>query len=71
VVLAWIWLEVVLCESGEGGEAGDGAAATDAALGRRAAQRFFYAHELPKIDAWLAVVASRDDTTRTMRNAWF
>jgi hypothetical protein len=34
-------------------------------------RRFFFAHELPKIDAWLAVVASRDDTARTMRDEWF
>jgi butyryl-CoA dehydrogenase len=33
--------------------------------------RFFVAHELPKIVAWLAVVASRDDTARTMRDEWF
>jgi hypothetical protein len=30
--------------------------------GRCAAMRYFFAYELPKIDAWLAVVASRDAT---------
>jgi butyryl-CoA dehydrogenase len=28
--------------------------------------RYFYAYELPKIDAWLAVVAAREAVCRTM-----
>jgi len=35
---------------------------TPAALGRRAACRYFYRYELPKIGAWLSVVSSRDPT---------
>ncbi len=62
VVLAWIWLDVVLA---------DAADPADAACGRRAAQRYFFAHELPKIDAWLGVVARRDDSCRRMQDAWF
>jgi butyryl-CoA dehydrogenase len=46
VVLAWIWLDVALASAG----------AQPAARGRRAACRYFYAYELPKIDAWLGVV---------------
>ncbi len=63
VVLAWIWLDVAVR-----------AVATpldDAQRGRLAACRFFFHYELPKIDAWLGVVASRDDTCRTMSEAWF
>ena len=33
--------------------------------GRLAACRYFFRYELPKIDAWLGVVAARDDTCRT------
>jgi butyryl-CoA dehydrogenase len=56
VVLAWVWLDVAT-------------ATTDP--GRRAALRYFYAYELPKIDAWLAVVAAREDVCRTMAEDWF
>ena len=58
VVVAWIWLDVAACA----------ARADDSAemRGRLAACRYFFRYELPKIDAWLAVVASRDDTCRTM-----
>jgi butyryl-CoA dehydrogenase len=59
-VLAWLWLDVALAARGHAREDGT-----------RAAMRFFFAHELPKVDAWLAVVASRDDTARSMRDEWF
>jgi butyryl-CoA dehydrogenase len=52
-VLAWIWLDVALVTLGR----------NDAPnVGRRAAARFFFHYELPKIGAWLGVVASRDPT---------
>jgi len=56
VVLAWIWLDVALV--------------TDQP-GRRAALRYFFAYELPKIDAWLGVVARREALPREMQDAWF
>jgi butyryl-CoA dehydrogenase len=62
VVLAWIWLDVALA-----GAADDRAPAA----GRRAAMRYFYAYELPKIDAWLGVVSRRESVCRTMQDAWF
>jgi butyryl-CoA dehydrogenase len=66
VVVAWLWLDVaVTVQTAAGGLDADFAA------GKRAAARFFLRHELPKIDAWLADVASRDDTCRTMQDAWF
>jgi butyryl-CoA dehydrogenase len=65
-VLAWIWLDVALCAL-ERPTAGD-----DAFLqGKLAACRYFYRYELPRIGAWLAVVETRDDTCRTMQEAWF
>jgi butyryl-CoA dehydrogenase len=52
-VIAWIWLDVAA--SLEGND-------TPAAQGRRAASRYFFRYELPKIGAWLNVVSSRDPT---------
>jgi len=52
-VIAWIWLDVV-------SHLGDNT--SPAALGRRAACRYFFRYELPKIGAWLNVVRSRDAT---------
>jgi butyryl-CoA dehydrogenase len=53
-VIAWIWLDVAA--SLEGGND------TPASQGRRAACRYFFRYELPKIGAWLKVVSSRDPT---------
>ncbi|MBB4845434.1 butyryl-CoA dehydrogenase [Paucibacter oligotrophus] len=62
VVLAWIWLDVLLSlPEGE----------DDFARGKQAAARYFYAYELPKINAWLAVVARRESLCREMQSAWF
>lgn len=52
-VLAWIWLDVACSLPADG---------SAAAQGRLAAMRFFYRYELPKIGAWLAVVARCDST---------
>ena len=57
LVLAWLWLDVALAAQGD--------------PGRLAAMRYFFAYELPKIDAWLGVVSSREDVCRTMQDAWF
>jgi butyryl-CoA dehydrogenase len=51
-VIAWIWLDVA--QSAGSDRAAD--------VGRRAAARYFYRYELPKIGAWLQVVSSRDST---------
>lgn len=65
-VIAWIWLDVALCAHAKRGE-------RDAAAlqGKLAACRFFFRHDLPKVAAWLQVVAARDDTCRTMQDDWF
>ena len=66
LVLGWIWLDVALCAQAR-------AATLDHALlqGKLAACRFFFRHELPRVGAWLQVVTRRDDTCRTMDEAWF
>jgi alkylation response protein AidB-like acyl-CoA dehydrogenase len=61
VVLAWLWLELSLAADSE----------SDFARGKRAAAHYFFAYELPKIDAWLGVVGSREALCREMRDAWF
>jgi butyryl-CoA dehydrogenase len=67
-VIAWIWLDVALCAQSK---LEAGAADEPALRGKLAACRFFYRHDLPKVAAWLQVVASRDDTCRTIDEAWF
>ena len=60
-VLAWLWLDVALAVSGEG----------DFAQGKRAAARYFFAYELPKIGAWLDVVARRESICRDIKAQYF
>jgi len=60
-VLAWTWLDVVLAVQGD----------SDFAQGKRAAARYFFAYELPKIAAWLDVVARREPLCREMRPEYF
>ena len=43
----------------------------DFVQGKLACCRYFHAYELPKIDAWLAVVATREPVCRDMQDAWF
>ena len=50
-----------------GVDAGD----TAFAQGKLAALRYYVAYELPRIDAWLKVVAEREAVCRTMEDAWF
>ena len=65
VVLAWTWLEVAL--------AAEAATGQPAAFvqGKLQACRYFFAYELPKIDAWLGVVAERNGVCRDMQDDWF
>lgn len=60
-VLAWLWLDVALAVSGDG----------DFAQGKRAAARYFFAYELPKIGAWLDVVARREPLCREIQASYF
>ena len=63
LVLAWVWLDVARCARNNLALAGADAAALH---GRIAACRYFFRYELPRLEAWLGVVASRDDTCRNM-----
>jgi alkylation response protein AidB-like acyl-CoA dehydrogenase len=60
-VLAWLWLDVVLAAQGD----------SDFAQGKRAAARYFFAYELPKIGAWLDVVARREPLCRDIKAEYF
>jgi alkylation response protein AidB-like acyl-CoA dehydrogenase len=60
-VLAWLWLDVALAIAGD----------TDFAHGKRAAARYFFAYELPKIGAWLDVVARREPLCREIQASYF
>jgi Acetyl-CoA dehydrogenase C-terminal like/Acyl-CoA dehydrogenase, C-terminal domain len=55
VVLAWLWLDVATASA---------PATTAFNAGKLAAMRYFFAYELPKIDAWLAVVGAREAVCR-------
>lgn len=61
LVLAWIWLELALAAGRD----------TDFARGKQAAARYFFAYELPKTEAWLAVVNNREPLCLEMKNEWF
>lgn len=56
-VLAWLWLDVAMAVDGDG----------DFAHGKRAAARYFFAYELPKIAAWLDPVARREPLLRDIK----
>ena len=62
VVLAWIWLDIVTAMT-----------PTDhpIAEGKRAAMKYFFAYELPKIDAWLDVARDRVRICTDMQDSWF
>ena len=56
-VLAWIWLDVALAAC-----TADAIKSVASSAGLMGAARYFYHYELPKIEAWLRVVESRDQT---------
>ena len=63
-VLAWIWLDLALCVQAS-------SAPDELRQGKLAAARYFFNYELPRVPAWLKVVETRDDTCRSMNDAWF
>ncbi len=67
-MIAWMWLELALAARSTLDAA---STAADFCQGQLAAARYFFHYELPKIDAWLNVVATRDATCREMKDAWF
>jgi len=74
VVLAWLWLDVAVAAkrlAGQGEGKGEGNAETPETSGKLAACAYFFAYELPRIDAWLVVVARREMLCAQMDEAWF
>jgi alkylation response protein AidB-like acyl-CoA dehydrogenase len=63
-VLGYIWLCVATAARPEQGRA-------DFAAGKHAACRFHFAYEMPKIDAWLAPILTRNSLLVTMRDEWY
>jgi butyryl-CoA dehydrogenase len=55
VVVAWLWLEMAIAATRSAGQATE-------EHGKMRAARYFFQYELPKVDAWLRVVADRDRT---------
>ena len=66
VVMAWIWLDQSLAAARNFREED-----SDFYHGKWQACRYFFVHELPKVDAWLDLVAALDTTTIDMKDAWF
>ena len=62
VVIAWMWLEQLVAVGERAGDFYDG---------KRAAARYFFRWELPKVAPMLDLLASGDTTTLDMREAWF
>lgn len=62
VVVAWMWLEQLVAVGEKSGDFYDG---------KRAAARYFFRWELPKVGPMLDLLASGDTTTLEMRDAWF
>lgn len=55
VVLAWVWLDIAI---------GATSSTHSEAPGKIAAMQYFFGYELPKVDAWLDVVARREPLCR-------
>ena len=66
LVLAWLWLDVATSVQRSASPPSATAPSDAAHAGKLAAMRYFYAYELPKIDAWLAVVGQREALCRLM-----
>ncbi|MES3040605.1 MAG: acyl-CoA dehydrogenase [Pseudomonadota bacterium] len=67
VVLAWIWLELALAaQTADVGQWPAGFLA-----GKRGACDYFFAYELPRVGAWLGVVARREMVCARASADWF
>ena len=72
-VLAWIWLELALAAKAAQaqGEWDKSPLGAGFLKGKLATADYFFNFELPKIDAWLGVVAKRDLTCAQAQADWF
>ena len=66
VVLAWLWLDVAVLAAQRRQDAQGDVALLD---GKLQAARYFFARELPQVQAWLAPVIDRDDQFATLDSA--
>lgn len=73
VVLAWVWLSIACTATtaSTAATAESSHAEQDFLQGKLAACEYFFRYELPKIDAWLGVVSSRDMTCARANANWF
>ena len=62
VVVAWMWLEQLIAASDHQGDFYDG---------KRAAARYFYTYELPRVGPQFDLLASLDRTTVEVEAGWF
>ena len=69
VTIAWLWLDLALSAHVSTPAVDD--ATTAHRQGLVQTMRYFFDYELPRIDAWLQVVARRTATVREMPDAWF
>jgi len=69
VTIAWLWLDLALSAHVSTPAVDDATAAHRQGLVQT--MRYFFDYELPRIDAWLQVVARRTATVREMPDAWF
>lgn len=67
VVLAWVWLDIALVSQ----SALESNPGNCFHAGKLSAMRYFMGYELPKVEAWLVAVTSRNATCRNMQEAWF
>ena len=69
LTMAWLWLDIALTAETvlASGDSGNSAHL----LGLVQTCHYFYRYELPKIDAWLAVVSARDATCYQMAEEWY
>lgn len=70
VVIAWVWLDVAVIASRKREEC-TAAEKPDYLRGKLQANRYFFEYELPKIEAWLGVVESRNRVCLEMQEEWF
>jgi butyryl-CoA dehydrogenase len=68
VVIAWMWLRQAVAASRLIRSDSD---AKDFRAGKLQAARFFFRHELPRIEHWARLVSGFDDTALAMRDEWF
>jgi alkylation response protein AidB-like acyl-CoA dehydrogenase len=68
VVIGWMWLRQATAAAGK---LATGSGDEDFLNGKLAACRYFFTYELPKARTQRALLESLDETTLTMKQAWF